>query len=165
MAKLAGVGALADRERELLLISAPADSSIVQNDCDCACPAIPATAPLARPLSDDLWLRLHPQARFTELYATGGDVEDGTQRVPGRPAHPHLLEQYLLFIPSVLPGVVVNSELRDRLLALHTPTALADLRATLPAELIERCFGWASWWTTSRLICRRPAIRWWLGCM
>jgi uncharacterized protein len=41
----------------------------------------------------------------------------------------------------VLSGVVVNRELRDQLFALHAPTPLADLRAALSDELIERCFG------------------------
>jgi uncharacterized protein len=52
-----------------------------------------------------------------------------------------LNSQFLLFIPSVLPGVVVNHELRDALLALHAPTALAEMRVALPQRLIERCYG------------------------
>ncbi|HEX9372151.1 MAG TPA: radical SAM protein [Roseiflexaceae bacterium] len=46
---------------------------------------------------------------------------------------------YLLFIPSVLSGVVVGRDLRDCLLALQQPAPLAELGAALPRELLERC--------------------------
>jgi uncharacterized protein len=122
------------RAHKLMLIAAPADSAIVQNDCDCACPAVPASAAPARPLHEHMRLRLHPQARFVELSGEGMEAA-----VP--PPCPHLPEVYLLFIPSVLSGVVVSRELRDALLALGAPLALADLRARVPDELIERCFA------------------------
>jgi len=136
VAELARVSALQARGRELLLITAPANSSIVQNDCDCACPAIPAAAPAVRAPREGMRLRLHPQARFAELPEAGGGLR-AAQPAPD----PHLPEGYLLFIPSILPGVVVNRELRDGLLAIHAPTPLVDLRSALPDELIERCFG------------------------
>jgi len=65
VAQFAGIGAR--QTRTLMLIAAPTDSAIVQNDCDCACPAIPAANAPARPLHEHTRLRLHPQARFVEL--------------------------------------------------------------------------------------------------
>src|SRR5688572_485705 len=111
-----------------MLIAAPADSAIVQNDCDCACPAVPASAVSARPLHEHTRLRLHPQSRFMEL-----KIEHVELRSVGETF------EYLLFIPSVLSGVVVSRELRDRLLAICLPASLAELRAGMPQELIERC--------------------------
>src|SRR5215212_5428803 len=115
-----------------MLIAAPVDSAIVQNDCDCACPTVPASTVSARPLPEHARLRLHTQARFAELSGEGGGAAQ---------PHPHLPESHLLFIPSVLSGVVVSRELRDGLLAIGAPKPLADLRAGLPQELIERCFA------------------------
>jgi uncharacterized protein len=66
-------------------------------------------------------LRLHPQANFVAL------AEHASE--------------YLLFIPSVLSGVVVSRELRDCLLAWRRPAPIAELVAALPQQLIERCFG------------------------
>ena len=67
VAELAGINARPAHARTLMLIAAPTDSAIVQNDCDCACPAVPASAAPARPLHEDIRLRLHPQAQFMEL--------------------------------------------------------------------------------------------------
>src|SRR4051794_33242104 len=116
-----------------MLIAAPADSAIVQNDCDCACPTVPAQAAVAHLLHEHMRLRLHPQARFLEL---NPGVEAAAP-----PPHPHQPDVYLLFIPSVLSGVVVSRELRDGLLAIGAPRPLTELRAGMPRELIERCFA------------------------
>ena len=67
VAELAGIDARHSRARKLMLIAALADSAIVQNDCDCACPAVPASAVPVRPLHEHMHLRLHPLARFMEL--------------------------------------------------------------------------------------------------
>jgi hypothetical protein len=50
-----------------MLMAAPADLAITQNDCDCACPAIPAPAISTHALHDGMRLRLHPHATFMEL--------------------------------------------------------------------------------------------------
>jgi uncharacterized protein len=122
-----------------MLIAAPADSAIVQNDCDCACPATPATNIPARPLREHMRLRLHPRARFIEL-----EMGNEELRIASEPTGDSQFairdSQFLLFIPSVLSGVVVSRDLRDRLLALGAARALADLRDAMPQELIERCF-------------------------
>src|SRR4051812_29172900 len=116
-----------------MLIAAPADSAIVQSDCDCACPAVPAAAASARPLHEHMCLRLHPQARFMELRSETnphppaaapkrGEAENllpfpaswGTSVAQGAGGLGEAGEaQFLLFIPSVLSGVVVSRELRD----------------------------------------------------
>ncbi len=140
VAELAGIDARHARARKLTLIAAPADSAIVQSDCDCACPVVPASAPPARPLHEHMRLRLHPLARFMELHGLGGGVGAPPKGHPAA-SHPHPHEEYLLFIPSVLSGVVVGRELRDGLLAIGAPMPLADLRAGMPQELIERCFA------------------------
>jgi hypothetical protein len=137
VAELAGIDARHARARKLVLIAAPADSAIVQNDCDCACPVVPASAVPARPLREHMRLRLHPQAHFVELY--GGGLGTPPKGHPAAP-DPHLPEMYLLFIPSVLSGVVVSRDLRDGLLAIGAPMPIADLRDGMPQELIERCF-------------------------
>nr|MDQ2997444.1 4Fe-4S cluster-binding domain-containing protein [Chloroflexota bacterium] len=144
VAELAGIGARQARARTLMLIAAPADSAIVQNDCDCACPAVPASALPARPLHEHMQLHLHPQARFVELNIEQAELKrasaptehsqfSNAQRAPD--------SQFLLFIPSVVSGVVVSRELRDGLLAIGAPRSLAELRAGMPQELIERCFA------------------------
>src|SRR5688572_17833071 len=105
-----------------MLIAAPVDSAIVQNDCDCACPAVPASAVPARPLHEHMRLRLHPLARFMELRSE--------RTFPPRPPAPSPTQgegeaPSLLFIPSVLSGVVVSRELRDGLLAIGASMSLA----------------------------------------
>src|SRR3954453_14213958 len=130
-----------------MLIAAPTDSAIVQNDCDCACPAVPLAAAPARPLHEHMRLRLHPHAHFVELKVQSAELKTEhdewakTSDVPNFQFS--ILDfQFLLFIPSVLSGVVISRELRDGLLALGgTPRQLAELRAGMPQELIERCFA------------------------
>ena len=82
VAELAGIDARHAQACKLMLIAAPADSAIVQNDCDCACPAVPASAAPARPLHEHMRLRLHPLARFMELH---GEVGRGLRPLPTSP--------------------------------------------------------------------------------
>lgn len=87
-------------------------------DCDCACPFIPVeqTALTAAPLGPAI--RLHPHAQFVAL-------ED---------------EFSLLYIPSLLTGVVVSAALRAWLLALREPTPVETLASNPHARrLIEQC--------------------------
>jgi uncharacterized protein len=123
-----------------MLIAAPTDDAIVQNDCDCACPAVPASAAHARPLHDHMRLRLHPQARFMELKMENGKLSSASVATEDS-QFPILNSQFLLFIPSVLSGVVVSRELRDSLLAIGLPSPLAELRARMPHKLVARCFA------------------------
>ncbi len=88
VAELAGIDARHARARKLTLIAAPADSAIVQSDCDCACPVVPASAPPARPLHEHMRLRLHPLARFMELHGLGGGVGAPPKGHPAA-SHPH----------------------------------------------------------------------------
>ena len=155
VAELAGIDARHARARTLMLIASPADSAIIQNDCDCACPAVPVSAAPARRLHEQMRLRLHPQARFVELRSEANPhpptlspkAGEGGNLLPFPPAWGKGLGDgasppYLLFIPSILSGVVVSRELRDSLLIMGgVPMPLADLRAGMPQELIERCFA------------------------
>src|SRR5690349_3614628 len=84
--------------RSFLLITAPTTGGAAQGDCDCACPVAPPPA-ASHALPAGVALRLHPHVRFLVLAA----------------------DEHLLYIPSALSGVVVNSNLRALLLALARP--------------------------------------------
>ena len=73
--------------------------------------------------------------------------------------------QFLLLIPSVLSGVVVSRELRDGLLAIGVPRSLAELRAGMPQELIERCFALGILVDDLPPMPPPAAMCWWPGCM
>ncbi|HJZ48978.1 MAG TPA: hypothetical protein VKE41_17500, partial [Roseiflexaceae bacterium] len=79
MAELAGIDACEARTRTLVLIAAPANSAIVQNDCDCACPASPVSTLPAGVPREHMHLQLHPQARFVEV---AEDVGRGLRPLP-----------------------------------------------------------------------------------
>ena len=107
----------------LVLITAPSSAQLTSDcsgDCDCACPAVlPADA--SRPsLPPSTRVQLHASARFLALD-----------------------DQYmLLYIPSVLAGVVVNRALQAWLLRLRRPTSLRQARrSTAERGLIERCIS------------------------
>jgi uncharacterized protein len=121
-----------------MLMTAPANLTIVQNDCDCACPVAAPPVGIPHTLHDTTWLRLHPQARFAELKIahTAGATEASQLSTPNSQFEE---APYLLYVPSVLSGVVVNEDLREQLLAVCAPLAIAQLRKIWPQALIERC--------------------------
>jgi uncharacterized protein len=119
VAELARLDAPQARARRFSLITAPASDFAAESDCDCACPTTPPPPRQPRHLPDDALLRLHPHAAFSAL--TEQDV--------------------LLFVPSVLSGIVIDRDLRDSLLACTWPAPVGRLAAELPRELIERLFA------------------------
>jgi uncharacterized protein len=120
------------RVRHYTLITAPSIDSLAESDCDCACPTTPAPPRQPRDIAAETKLRIHPQATFIELGTEVSPSPPTLEQWPGGEG------QFLLFIPSILSGVVVDRELRDCLLALREPRPYATLAGELPRPLLDR---------------------------